>query len=168
MFPKIAPRLIFTFALLAVAAVFAIGIVQLPTVLSFQQISAKVWPTTLVIALAAVGIVYFLTSGEQPAAEAKSHAEDDEENYEDETPAGPQAWLFVGALIVSGGLIPHLGYWVTASLLMAIVILMQAGAGKITRGLVICLLLPGALYFMFTQVLSQYLPIGSLLEYLIN
>jgi hypothetical protein len=148
---------IFAVAFILLAAFFGWEVARLPESVAFQQISAKTWPMVLVAAALVTGALLWF---DDSRAETAAPLDPDE----DETPAGRAAWILLLGLLLTGPAMVYLGYWITCSGLMLLVAWLKEPADRLLRNAVASIVLPGAIYLLFTRIFEQFLPVGSLLQ----
>lgn len=132
---------------------------------AFQQISSNVWPVAVSIALIGLAAATFFENLREETAQkpvTRTEFELLEDLDDDETTPGPQGWLLVAGIVAAALLLETLGYWVVLSLLLLLLGSLLETRQKRLRVIVTAVLLPGAVFLLFTRVFSQYLPVGFL------
>jgi len=139
----------------ALACAVALATFNIREVAAFQQVSPKLWPYTLALALTlcAIGI---LIENRSVAAQAEDQAEVEGER------AGVTGWHFLMMLTLTAPLMYLFGYFISCVLLLALVVYLEDGTGRWGRLVGVSVLMPLGLYLLFTFVVGQTLPSGVL------
>ena len=141
----------------ALAALTFAMTLRLPEPPAFQQLSAKVWPITLALALAVAGVAIFVenlrrtdSGGEEPSAGEGP----------DEVVRGRSCWIFVAALALAGPGFYVFGFWLTSVFLIAVIGWLKETRDRWLRAVLTALLLPTVVHLLFTRVFGMYMPVG--------
>lgn len=140
---------------LLIAVAYAAATFRLVEPAMFQQISAKLWPGVLAAALAICALLLMFDRGSQ---------EESAPNADERSPGGIRVWLSVGGIFLSAPLLNYLGFWATGTLLMLFMAWLHEGWAHAARNVTVAIVVPGAVYLLFTKVFSQFLPAGILVE----
>ena len=120
---------------------------------TFQSIGTKVWPTILVVTLAIIAVAIFFDTPVE-----------DDDPMKEEIATGWASWALIAALLLCVPVLMYFGFWITGSFLMATVAWLKEKRTHVVRSVIAAVVAPGAIFLLFTHVLEQYLPVGSLFE----
>lgn len=137
---------------ISLAGAFGYGTYAMDEVAVFQEIGPRLWPAVLSVALAAVGAAILLGAGRGgDMADAE------------EVGASGAAWIVFLGILLAIPVIMLLGYLPAGVFLMAVILFLKETREHVVRSTVCALLVPAAIYYLFTSVFDQYLPTGILL-----
>lgn len=150
-------RQLFPLAIFLVGAGALMGALQWPEPAAFQQISSKVWPIALCCALMAIAIAIVI---ENLRPRQRKMAVDPLDFDEDVATPGIHGWILVGGMVAAALLLNTFGFWLTLSLLLLALGWRLEHPGRRWRAVATAIILPGAVFALFTYGFNQYLPMG--------